>query len=426
MDDSAEELFEYAPCGYLTTRPDGVILKVNRTFERLTGLTREQLVGQRRFQDLLAPGGRIYHETHYAPLLHMQGSVREIATELIRADGTRLPALISSTVRRDSTGQPDLIRTIVFEATDRRRFEQELVHAQQQEHDTAHRLQQSLLTAPMPAAPTFKLDTAYRPGVHDLEVGGDWYDAFWLDEPERLALVVGDVVGKGLDAAATMGQLRSAVRAYALTVEGPGELLDALDRYARQHRIGRLTTLIYADLDLHTRHLRYAVAGHPPPVLITESEAPVVLWDGRSTPLDCAGQPPSAREEAHRTLKPGGGLILYTDGLIERRTQTFDTGLQQLLHTTRTHQHDPEHLPHALLRDLRPDQHADDTCILRTTPPLEGLIRPPTSRADSRRPRSPCLTVDAARSRPPRAAGARWRASLGSVIRPGAISRARL
>ena len=126
MDDSAEELFEDAPCGYLTTRPDGVILKVNRTFERLTGLAREQLVGQRRFQDLLAPGGRIYHETHYAPLLHMQGSVREIATELIRADGTRLPALISSTVRRDSTGQPDLIRTIVFEAADRRRFEQEL------------------------------------------------------------------------------------------------------------------------------------------------------------------------------------------------------------------------------------------------------------------------------------------------------------
>lgn len=364
MDGSAEELFEDAPCGYLTTRPDGVILKVNRTFERLTGLAREQLVGQRRFQDLLAPGGRIYHETHYAPLLHMQGSVREIATELIRADGTRLPALISSTVRRDSSGQPDLIRTIVFDAADRRRFEQELVHARQREHETAHRLQQSMLTAATPAAPTFTIETAYRAGVHDLEVGGDWYDAFWLDEPHRLALLVGDVVGKGLDAAITMGQLRSAVRAYALTVRGPAELLDALDRYARHHHTGQLTTLIYADLDLHTRQLSYAVAGHPPPVLITESKPPVALWDGRSTPLDCGDQPPSVRKEAHRTLEPGGGLILYTDGLIERRTQTFDHGLQQLLHTTRTHQHDAQHLPHALLRDLRPDQHADDTCIL--------------------------------------------------------------
>ena len=130
-----------------------------------------------------------------------------------------------------------------------------------------------MLTAAMPAAPTFKLETAYRAGVRDLEVGGDWYDAFWLDEPDRLALLVGDVVGKGLDAAATMGQLRSAVRAYALTVRGPAELLDALDRYARHHHIGRLTTLIYADLDLRTRHLRYAVAGHPPPILITDERS---------------------------------------------------------------------------------------------------------------------------------------------------------
>jgi phosphoserine phosphatase RsbU/P len=364
VDVSAEELFEDAPCGYLTTRPDGVILKVNRTFERLTGLTREQLIGQRRFQDLLAPGGRIYYETHYAPLLHMQGSVREVATELIRADGSRLPALIGSSVRRDSTSEPDLIRTIVFEAADRRRFEQELVQAQQREHETAHRLQQSMLTAAIPAAPTFTIEIAYRSGVRDLEVGGDWYDAFWLDEPDRVALVVGDVVGKGLDAASTMGQLRSAVRSYALTVRGPGELLDALDHYARHHHQGRLATLIYADLDLRTRQLRYAAAGHPPPILLTDGQAPVVLWDGRSTPLDAGDPQPSPRSEAHHTLEPAGGLILYTDGLIERRTQTFDHGLQQLLHATRTHQRSRKHLAHAILQDLRPDRHPDDTCVL--------------------------------------------------------------
>ena len=92
--DSAEELFEDAPCGYVTTRADGTILRVNRTFEALTGLRRDDLVDKARFQDLLSPGGQIYHETHYAPLLRMQGSVREIAMDIITADRQRLPVLV--------------------------------------------------------------------------------------------------------------------------------------------------------------------------------------------------------------------------------------------------------------------------------------------------------------------------------------------
>ncbi len=105
-EDTAEDLFENAPCGYLSTLPDGTIVRVNRTFEAWTGLRREELVGARRFQDLLSPGGRIYHETHYAPLLRMQGSVREIAVEIVRADGTRLPALINSVLHSDERGPP--------------------------------------------------------------------------------------------------------------------------------------------------------------------------------------------------------------------------------------------------------------------------------------------------------------------------------
>ena len=111
--DSAEELFEHAPCGYLTTSLDGSILRVNRTFEELTGFGRDELLGGRRFQDLLTGGGRIYHETHYAPLLHMQGSVREIALDIVRADGSRLPALVNSVVREDA-GHGRVIRTSVF------------------------------------------------------------------------------------------------------------------------------------------------------------------------------------------------------------------------------------------------------------------------------------------------------------------------
>jgi phosphoserine phosphatase RsbU/P len=92
LEERAEDLFEDAPCGYLSTDLDGTILRVNRTFEDWTGFRREELLGHRRFQDLLTAGGRIYHETHFAPLLRMQGSVREIAVDLVRADGGSRPS----------------------------------------------------------------------------------------------------------------------------------------------------------------------------------------------------------------------------------------------------------------------------------------------------------------------------------------------
>ncbi|HEY0364647.1 MAG TPA: PAS domain-containing protein, partial [Solirubrobacteraceae bacterium] len=97
--DSAEELFEDAPCGYLTTGLDGRIVKVNRTFETWTGLTRADLIGTRRFMDLLSPGGRIFYETHLLPLLLMQGWIREIAVELRGAEGRTVPALVNAVLR---------------------------------------------------------------------------------------------------------------------------------------------------------------------------------------------------------------------------------------------------------------------------------------------------------------------------------------
>ena len=170
LEDSAEELFEEAPCGYLATRLDGTILRVNRTFERWTGRARGELVG-RRFQDLLSAGGRIYHETHYAPLLQMQGAVSEVAFDVVRADGSRLPALVSSVVREaDAADAADgadarIVRTTVFDATDRRRYEQELLRSRDRERDVALELQRSLLAGELPAGDAFAVDVAYRPGV---------------------------------------------------------------------------------------------------------------------------------------------------------------------------------------------------------------------------------------------------------------------
>src|SRR3712207_2730039 len=111
------DLYEHAPCGYLTMLPDGTIVRVNQTFLDWTGYERAALVGRRRFRDLLGPGDKIYYETHYAPLLTMQDDVHEMAFELVCADGRRLPILVNSILGRDPSGLPRAVRTTVFNAT---------------------------------------------------------------------------------------------------------------------------------------------------------------------------------------------------------------------------------------------------------------------------------------------------------------------
>jgi PAS domain S-box-containing protein len=365
LTESAEDLFEDAPCGYLATRLDGTILRVNRTFEAWTGLDRAELVDRRRFQDLLSAGGRIYHETHYAPLLRMQGAVREIAVEIVRADGSHLPALVNAVLRTDDKGRPRLIRTTVFDATDRRRYEQELLRRGRRERDIAERLQRSFLSGALPAAPGLEVAVGYRPAEEGTDVGGDFYDAHWLREPETLALVVGDVVGRGIDAAATMGQLRSAIRALGSTGLAPGALLEGLDTYARRHGVGEMTTLVCAELDLRTRELCFSCAGHPPPVVLAPGEPPAFAWEGRSRPVDAYVEEPAPRTQAALALPAGAAVVLYTDGLVERRGETIDEGLDALLADLAGRDGEPAaELADGLMRRLRDAAHPDDVCVL--------------------------------------------------------------
>jgi PAS domain S-box-containing protein len=330
LEESAEDLFETAPCGYLTTALDGTILRVNRTFEELTGHRREELLGRRRFQDLLTPGGRIYHETHYAPLLHMQGAVREIAIEVIRADGSRLPALVNSVLRHDREGRAGAIRTTVFDATERRRYERELLEARRREQEVALELQRSLLTGTLLDGEGLELGVAYLPADRGLEVGGDWYDAFWLEPGERIALVVGDVVGRGLGAAATMGQLRSAVRALASTGFEPGALLEALSEFSIRYAVGQMATVAYAEVDVRQGCMRYACAGHPPPAIAAPGAAATFAWEGRSPPL-AAHMSWTDRPDAEVELPERAVVVLYTDGLVERRGRPLHAGMDELL-----------------------------------------------------------------------------------------------
>lgn len=362
LEESAEDLFEHAPCGYLTCGVDGTILRVNRTFEQWTGYERATLLGK-RFRDLLAPAGRIYHETHYVPLLQMQGAVREIALDIVRADGTRLPALINSVRQPDEAGRPRLVRTTIFDASDRRAYEQELLRSRRREQEIAQTLQRSLLSGDPPQSTNVCVEVFYRPAQAGHEVGGDWHDAFWLDDERTVGVVVGDVVGRGLDAAAVMGQLRSAVRALASTGLAPGPLLDALDGFVARHRVGRMTTVAYAQVDVTTGELLYACAGHPPPILLAPGADPRYLWDGRSVPLDSVALS-GRRPQAAAQLARGGTLLLYTDGLVERREQALDVGLEELLAEAARHEGDDiAGMLTSVVRAMNDDR-SDDLCLL--------------------------------------------------------------
>jgi PAS domain S-box-containing protein len=135
-----EILYEDAPCGYLATLPDGTIARVNRTFQRWTGYAAEELCGT-RFQDRLTLAGRIYHETHFAPLLRMQGAISEVALDFVCKSGERLPTLVNTTQRCDREGRPVVNLTTLFDARDRRRYEQELLAARDSAREAAEALQ---------------------------------------------------------------------------------------------------------------------------------------------------------------------------------------------------------------------------------------------------------------------------------------------
>jgi len=371
-DPSAEDLYEHAPCGYLSTAPNGTIVRVNETFLRWTGFNRENLVNVRRFQDLLSPGGQIYHETHFAPLLRMQGSIREIAVDIITADRQRLPVLVNSVLVTDEAGEPQLIRTTIFDVRERKAYERELRLARDREraareaverlHEEtwaiSHTLQQSLLAGEPPRDDRFSIAALYQPAVAELEVGGDWHDAFLLPSG-RVGIVVGDVVGRGLVAATAMGQLRSAIRALAVTGVGPREVIRYLDTFVEQVVTARFATIVYAEVEPDTGEVVLTAAGHLPPVVVGADGSSELFMGARSTPLGIEVES-MPRMEATLQLAPGDRLVLFTDGLVERRGESIDAGLERLM-AAAARDATPEALALALDDGRQGD---DDVCIL--------------------------------------------------------------
>ncbi|WP_053674806.1 SpoIIE family protein phosphatase [Streptomyces sp. WM4235] len=196
-------------------------------------------------------------------------------------------------------------------------------HQFDQQRETAIALQRAILgPSRLPAG----FAVRYEPATQPLEVGGDWYDTVTLPDG-RIGIVVGDCVGRGLEAASVMGQLRSACRALLLQDASPAQTLMALDQFAAGVPGAVCTTVFCGVLNSETGQLTYSSAGHPPGILVGPDGATRLLEDGRSLPL--AVRPGNQRPEGSCTIPARSTLLLYTDGLVERRRRPLSAGIDQ-------------------------------------------------------------------------------------------------
>ncbi|MFI5833325.1 SpoIIE family protein phosphatase [Micromonospora sp. NPDC051300] len=243
------------------------------------------------------------------------------------------------------------------------------VHQIDQQRETALALQRAILgPAQLPAG----FAVRYAPATRPLKVGGDWYDTVELPDG-RIGIVVGDCVGHGLHAATVMGQLRSACRALLLQDASPAQTLMALDRFAALLPGAQCATVFCGVLDPATGRLRYSSAGHPPAVVVHPDGTSALLDQGRSRPL--AVRAGRDRPEAETTVPARATLMLYTDGLVERRRQPLTSGIDRVTATLQEGRSAPvDELASEVMAQLTPDGgYADDVALLiyRHPGPLE-------------------------------------------------------
>ncbi|MFD8046059.1 PP2C family protein-serine/threonine phosphatase [Streptomyces chartreusis] len=398
-----EAIFQCLPGMVALLTPDLVYVDANEDFQRLSGRPREELVGRYLFdvfpdnpndttatgmrnlqasllrvvatgerdtmalqrydvEDPLHPGEweERYWSPVNAPVFGPDGKVAllvhrvEEVTELIRLRG--------------GTGSNSRARVLEAELYTRARELQELNERLRQSHarerEVALALQEAMLP-PRRQVRTGRAAVRYRPAVGALNVCGDWYDVVDLVGGNRIGVSVGDVVGHGLGAAGVMGQLRSALSATSRVADGPAQALDVLGRYAHVVDGAESATVATTFIDFDARTVTYSSAGHPPPVLVHPDGRVEFLDQATDPPLD-ARPDPVPRPQAVTTYTSGATLALYTDGLVERRHEDIDTGLERLADSLVRHRTaDPEHLADAVLTELLPPGGAtDDTALI--------------------------------------------------------------
>jgi PAS domain S-box-containing protein len=366
---SFRELADTAPVMMWTTDTEGMVNFVNAGWLRFTGTSLEEELGDtwtlgvhpEDAPAMLASWdrsveGRTPWEAEYR-LRDRWGEYRWIVDRGVpRYEGGRFVGHVGTAI----------------DIHQRKTMEAQLEESYLREHRIAETLQRSLLPERLPRLEGLELAARYLPAVRGAAIGGDWYDA--LERPDgRVALLVGDVVGHGLRAAATMGQLRNAFRAYGLVESSPSAVVASINRLVMSGPEEVMATVLYLVLDRETGEVTYTSAGHPPP-LVLEPEGPRFLESGRSVPVGASD--PTAFREGRDVVPPGSTLVLYTDGLVERRGVPLERRLEQLAQTAGAAEPALERLCEAVLHGLLADQDPeDDVALLVVRPALTNSDR---------------------------------------------------
>jgi phosphoserine phosphatase RsbU/P len=289
------------------------------------------------------------------PIL-LDAGIRALLGVPMLADGKLVGVLHvgSLTLRRFSPDDVQLLQLVA----DRASFAGQ-ARAQVLDRQAALALQRSLLPSRLPDIPGLDLAARYVPG-HDLGIGGDWYDVFMLPSG-WLGAVIGDVSGHGLPSAVVMGRIRSALRAYALDRDDPAEALISLDRKIYHFEAGTLTTAIYALIapDRATVHL--SCAGHLRPLLAVPGQPTRLVDLTVDRPLG-VGRPTAHRHTTVLDVPPGATLVFYTDGLVERRGELIDTGIERLANIVESGPVDA--LCDHIMASTADEQPTDDVAVL--------------------------------------------------------------
>jgi phosphoserine phosphatase RsbU/P len=327
-----EQHYEHAACGLLTTGADGTIVAVNQTLLTWIGCDRGDLVARRTFADLLTGGGRIYHETHYAPMLAMQGFAREIAFDLVCSGGGRLPVLVNA--RADVVDGDRLIHVAVFDATERRMYERELLAAKERaEQSEAHTqvlartLQDTLLPHRLPNVPGLDIAGVYLAAGAGHEIGGDFYDVFQVS-PDDWVVALGDVEGKGVDAAVVTALVRYSIRAAAVEHE-PSGVLRIVNEILLRDETPRFCTVVLLRCQRNGESWRITITcgGHPPPIWATKDGVAIVGRPGSLLGLFRDVE----FHDVEIDLDDTSMVIAYTDGVMEARRNREIFGEERIL-----------------------------------------------------------------------------------------------
>ncbi|GAB2581189.1 hypothetical protein GCM10027168_12340 [Streptomyces capparidis] len=362
-------VFAAAPNPYLLLGPDLVVADVNDAYLEVTGRTRRDVLGRHAVDAF--PGAVEDADTDGVPSL--RASLEQVLatrrartmplrkytvevpdrpgvyeerwwspshTPVLGTDGTvawiihRVEDMTDFAKAYRAGGRSEPVRELEAEsyvrARELLRLNEELRRAHERERQVAMTLQEAMLQAP-DLARHRNIAVRYLPATGSLNICGDWYDVVDL-AADRFAVAVGDVIGHGLDAAAVMGMLRSALSAAVRAVERPAQALEVLGLYARSIEGAMGTTAVKALIDIRSRLIMYSSAGHPPPVLAHPGGGYELLDQATDPPL---GVRPVhvPRPQASLPYSPGDTLVLYTDGLIERRGEDIDVGLRRLTDT---------------------------------------------------------------------------------------------